>query len=122
MLKNFSDTNNPSTVSGIGSFAEYILTDYLKPKISLGSTVLIKDIRENNIVWLSGKVVEIKSISPFRADRDIMLYNYSSSNDESQNLLNQVHGPHDEQKIIAKVKIDIELEKIILEILSYHLL
>ena len=70
--KNFSDINNPSTVSGIGSFAEYILTDYLKPKISLGSTVLIKDIRENNIVWLSGKVVEIKSISPFRADRDIM--------------------------------------------------
>ena len=55
--------------------------------------------------------MEIKSISPFRADRDIMLYNYSSSNDESQNLLNQVHGPHDEQKIIAKVKIDIELEK-----------
>ena len=109
--KNFSDLNNPSSVSGPGSFAEYILSDYLQPRISLGSTVLIKDLREAEIVWLSGKVVDLKALSPFRADRDIMLYNHSDGDNHSQELLNQVHGPNDEQKIIAKVKIEIELEK-----------
>ena len=84
---NYSDLNNPSVVSGGGAFAEYILpTDNSMISTSIGTTVLIKDSRDGNEVWMTGTVTEMKSVSPFVADRDIMLYNRGSSDDASKIL------------------------------------
>ena len=73
--RNYSDLNNPSVVSGSGSYAEYILpTDNSMVSTSIGTTVLISDNRDGKDIWMTGTVTEMKSISPFIADRDIMLY------------------------------------------------
>ena len=108
--QNFSDLNHPSVVSGMGAFSEYLLPPSLANKISLGSTVIIEDWRDGERIWLSGDVIELKSISPFRADRDVMLYD-RNHNSDAASILNEINGPHSEQKIVAKVKIEIELNK-----------
>ena len=108
---NYSDLNNPSVVSGGGAFAEYILpTDNSMISTSIGTTVLIKDSRDGNEVWMTGTVTEMKSVSPFVADRDIMLYNRGGSNDASK-ILQGISGPHSEQRLIARVQIQSELLK-----------
>ena len=62
---NYSDLNNPSVVSGGGAFAEYILpTDNSMITTSIGTTVLIKDSRDGQNVWMTGTVTEMKSVSP----------------------------------------------------------
>ncbi|SVB25441.1 uncharacterized protein METZ01_LOCUS178295, partial [marine metagenome] len=35
--------------------------------MGLGSTVIIEDKRDEKPIWLSGQVIEIKSLSPFLA-------------------------------------------------------
>ena len=105
---NYSDLNNPSVVSGGGAFAEYILpTDNSMISTSIGTTVLIKDSRDGNEVWMTGTVTEMKSVSPFVADRDIMLYNRGGSDDASK-ILQGISGPHSEQRLIARVQIQSE--------------
>ena len=74
---NYSDLNNPSVVSGGGAFAEYILpTDNSMITTSIGTTVLIKDSRDGQNVWMTGTVTEMKSVSPFVADADVNEYAY----------------------------------------------
>jgi len=107
---NYSDMSNPSIVSGNGAFAEFILPNEEATAYAQGGPVIIKDLRDGNTVWLSGSITEIRSLSPFRVDREIMLYNRMGS-DDAQNLLSQINGPHCEQRLIAKVKTEIELEK-----------
>ena len=108
---NYSDLNTPSVVSGGGAFAEYILpTDNSMISTSIGTTVLIKDSRDGNEVWMTGTVTEMKSVSPFVADRDIMLYNRGGSDDASK-ILQGISGPHNEQRLIARVQIQSELLK-----------
>lgn len=108
---NYSDLHHPSHVSGSGSFAEFILPeDDSLSDLSLGSRVIIQDFRGEQQVWLSGTIIEILSLSPFISDRDIMLYN--KFNDKSaSSILSEIKGPHSENRLIAKIKIDIELEK-----------
>jgi len=109
--QNYSDLNHPSHVSGAGAYAEYILPeDNSLSDLSLGSTVIIRDSRDEKIVWMAGTVIEIRSLSPFLADRDVMLYNRAGS-DTANSILRDISGPHSEQRLVAKVKLDIELEK-----------
>lgn len=108
---NYSDLNNPSVVSGGGAFAEYILpTDNSMITTSIGTTVLIKDSRDGQNVWMTGTVTEMKSVSPFVADRDIMLYNRAGA-DEASKILQGLSGPHSEQRLIARIQIQSELLK-----------
>ena len=108
---NYSDMHNPSVVSGGGAFAEYILpTDNSMISTSIGTTVLIMDQRDGQQIWMAGSVIEMKSLSPFVADRDVMLYNRSGS-DEASQVLRNLSGPHNEQRLIARVRILSELVK-----------
>jgi len=108
---NYSDLHNPSVVSGTGAYSEYILpTDNSMISTSIGTTVLISDTRDGNQLWMTGTVVEMKSVSPFVADRDIMLYNRAGADDASK-ILNNLSGPHNEQRLIARVSLQSELVK-----------
>ena len=108
---NYSDMHNPSVVSGGGAYAEYILpTDNSMISTSIGTTVLIMDHRDGMQIWMAGTVIEMKSLSPFVADRDVMLYNRSGS-DEASQVLRNLSGPHNEQRLIARVRILSELLK-----------
>ena len=109
--RNYSDLNHPSSVSGGGAFAEYILPDKEGwDALGFGSTVIIEDQRDGKQVWMSGQVIEIKSLSPFLADRDVMLYNREEQGNQAISMLDEIQGPHNEQQLVAKVKIDVELE------------
>ncbi len=109
--KNYTDLNHPSSVSGAGAFSEYILPQHMDgwEGLGQGSTVIIQDYRDGRTVWLSGQVIEMKSISPFMADRDVMLY--SGKESDATLLLDEIGGPHIEQQLVAKVRIEVELEK-----------
>ena len=63
--KNYTDLNHPSSVSGAGAFSEYILPQDMEgwEGLGQGSTVIIQDYRDGRTVWLSGQVIEMKSIS-----------------------------------------------------------
>jgi DNA helicase HerA-like ATPase len=106
---NYSDLHNPSIVSGSGAFAEYILpTNNSMKELSIGTTILIKDKRDKNLIWMTGTVIEMKSLSPFIADRDILLYN-KAGRDEASSILHELSGPHSEQRLIARIQILSEL-------------
>jgi uncharacterized protein len=106
---NYSDLNNPSVVSGGGAYAEYILpTDNSMVSTSIGTTVLISDTRDGKDIWMTGTVTEMKSVSPFIADRDIMLYNRAGADDASK-ILQGLSGPHNEHRLIARISIQSEL-------------
>ena len=109
--RNYSDLNHPSSVSGSGAFAEYQLpVDKTSWKgFNLGSTVIVEDKRDGEIIWLSGKVIDIKSLSPFLADREVMLY--TRPENVATSILENISGPHNEQQLIAKVEFDVELKK-----------
>ena len=77
---------------------------------SIGTTVLIMDNRDGELIWMSGTVTEMKSVSPFVADRDIMLYNRAGS-DEASKILAGLNGPHNEHRLIARVRLQSELVK-----------
>ena len=108
---NYSDLHNPSVVSGSGAYSEYILpADNSMISTSIGTTVLIMDNRDGELIWMSGTVTEMKSVSPFVADRDIMLYNRAGS-DEASKILAGLNGPHNEHRLIARVRLQSELVK-----------
>ena len=110
--RNYSDMNHPSSVSGVGAFAEFILPQNEEwSNLGFGSTVIIEDRRDDEKIWMSGQVIEIKSLSPFLSDRNILLYNSGGETNESISMLDELRGPHNEQQLIAKVKIDVELTK-----------
>ena len=110
--RNYSDLTHPSAVSGGGAFAEYILPENRAgwEGLGLGSTVIIEDKRDEKPIWLSGQVIEIKSLSPFLADRDVMLYNRPEN--QATAILDDISGPHNEQQLVAKVEISVELERV----------
>ena len=110
--RNFSDLSHPSSVSGAGAYSEYIVPGNKQEwkDLAQGSTVIIEDIRDGKVVWLSGQIVEMKALSPFMADREWMLY--SRAEDQANSLLDGVNGPHSEQQLVAKVKLEVELERV----------
>ena len=110
--RNYSDLSHPSAVSGHGAFAEYILPEDESDwkGLGIGSTVIVEDKRDGRTIWLSGRVIEIKSLSPFLVDRDVMLY-YTSDN-QAISLLDEISGPHNEQQLVARVEIEVELERV----------
>ena len=56
---NYSDLHNPSVVSGSGAYSEYILpADNSMISTSIGTTVLIMDNRDGELIWMSGTVTK----------------------------------------------------------------
>ena len=78
---------------------------------SIGTTVLIMDNRDGELIWMSGTVTEMKSVSPFVADRDIMLYNRAGS-DEASKILAGLNGPHNEHRLITEFVYNLNLLRI----------
>ena len=51
----------------------------------------------------------MRSLSPFMSEREVMLYSHQDT--EAISILDTINGPHSEQMLVAKVDIDVELEK-----------
>lgn len=95
----YHDLNSPFSVDERGAFAEYIIHDPNKmPSLALGATIVIRDKRENSDVWIAGKIVGLKSISPFNPQRQSLLYH--SDETYNPNLpIDQLNGPHTHQPL-----------------------
>lgn len=105
----YHDLNSPFSVDERGAFAEYIIHDPNKmPSLALGATIVIRDKRENSDVWIAGKIVGLKSISPFNPQRQSLLYH--SDETYNPNLpIDQLNGPHTHQPMIIRVELTREM-------------
>ncbi len=66
----YHDLHSPFSVDEKGAFAEYIIHEPNRmPYLALGATIIIKDRREGIDVWIAGRVVGLKAISPFNPEK-----------------------------------------------------
>ena len=111
VMSPYHDISSPFSVGEAGNFAEYIARIPGQfPDLMLGAFVLIRDIKsENNrqpeVIWLAGRVVELKSISPFNPQKESALYAEDDSLDPAA-VLSEVAGPHFHQPMVARIRLD----------------
>jgi len=92
-----------------GAFAEYIIHEPNKmPFLALGATIVIKDRREGADIWIAGRVVGLKSISPFNPEKQSLLY-YSDEKFDPTLPIEEVNGPHTHQPMIIRVELTREM-------------
>ena len=103
----YHDINSPFSVGELESFAEYIARDPDKfPELILGAFVLIQDNDANaEKIWIVGRVVELKAVSPFNPKRQTALYAENEDDDPAVSLLD-VTGPHTHQPMIARIRLE----------------
>ena len=115
--KPYDDIKTPFTIDDKGAFAEYVIQhpDDLPDHLAIGASVIIADIKKITTgllkYWLSGRIVGMKSISPFNPERENMLY----QDDENENPFNILEdlpgGPHNHQPMVLRIQLDQELQK-----------
>lgn len=105
----YHDLHSPFSIDDRGAFAEYIIHDPNKmPSLALGATVVIRDKRESSDVWIAGRIVGLKAISPFNPQKQSLLYH----SDETYNPtlpIDQLNGPHTHQPMIIRVELTREM-------------
>lgn len=105
----YHDLHSPFSVDERGAFAEYILHEPNKmPFLALGATIVIKDRREGQQIWIAGKVVGLKAISPFNPERQSLLYRSDDTFDPTIPL-EEMNGPHTHQPMIIRVELTREM-------------
>ncbi|MDR2238110.1 MAG: ATP-binding protein [Chryseobacterium sp.] len=105
----YHDLHSPFSVDERGAFAEYIIHEPNKmPFLALGATIVIKDWREGNDVWIAGRVVGLKSISPFNPEKQSLLY-YSDDKFDPTLPIEEINGPHTHQPMIIRVELTREM-------------
>ena len=103
----YHDIHSPFTVGEGGAFADYIAQDPdFFPDLAVGAVVLIRDLQRE--IWLTGRVVELRAVSPFNPKREAMLYHEDGSMDPAAPL-EHVTGPHTHQPMIAKIRLAREM-------------
>jgi hypothetical protein len=117
LAKPYDDVKTPFTIDDKGAFAEYVIQhpDDLPDHLAIGASVIIADVKKTveglKKYWISGRIVGMKSISPFNPERENMLY----QEDETENPFNILEdlpgGPHNHQPMVLKIELDQELEK-----------
>jgi len=119
--KPYHDINSPFGVDEKGAFAEYIISDPNNmTNLSLGATVLIKDRRDGEDIWIAGRIAGLKIISPFNPEKQSLLY-YQDSSFNPSDPLDALNGPHTHQPMIIKVELLREMEKNIFSKDSYEI-
>lgn len=99
----YHDIHSPFTVGEGGAFADYIAQDPdFFPDLAVGAIVLIRDLQRR--VWLTGRVAELRAVSPFNPKKEAMLYHEDESLDPTAPL-EGVTGPHTHQPMIAKIRL-----------------
>lgn len=105
----YHDLHSPFSIDERGAFAEYIIHDPNKmPSLALGATVIIKDKREGNDIWIAARIVGLKAISPFNPEKQSLLYH----SDEVFNPtipIDELNGPHTHQPMIIRVELTREM-------------
>ncbi|MDV2493981.1 hypothetical protein CMU02_14790 [Elizabethkingia anophelis] len=105
----YHDLHSPFSVDERGAFAEYIIHEPNKmPFLALGATVIIKDWREGNDIWIAGRVVGLKSISPFNPEKQSLLYHSDDKFDPTLPI-EEINGPHTHQPMIIRVELTREM-------------
>ena len=108
----YADVNTPFIVDERGAFAEFIVQDPdLMPELALGTTVIVKDISQGEIYFVSGSVVGLRAISPFSPARENLLYIEPDHEDPTE-LLESLTGPHTHQPMVIRVKLEQEMKPI----------
>lgn len=108
VLVPYHDIRSPFSVGEGGAYAEYVARDPdCFPHLTLGAVVVIKDkdAHQEGDIWLTGRIVELRAVSPFNPDRESMLYTEDESMDPTRPL-EKVTGPHTHQPIIARIHLD----------------
>jgi len=105
----YHDLHSPFSVDERGAFAEYIIHEPSKmPFLALGATIVIKDKREGNDIWIAGRVVGLKSISPFNPEKQSLLYHSDEKFDPTVSI-EEINGPHTHQPMIIRVELTREM-------------
>ena len=103
----YHDIDSPFTVGEAGAFADYIAQDPdFFQELAVGAVVLIRDLQRK--VWLTGRIVELRAVSPFNPKKEAMLYHEDESMDPTAPL-EHVTGPHTHQPMIAKIRLAREM-------------
>lgn len=116
VAKPFHDINTPFSINENGTLAEYVINDPEKmPRLALGATILIRDKRkEDNATndykdfWYAGRIIGLKSVSPFNPERTSMLYQDDENMDPTKPL-EKINGPHTHQPMVIQVALTREL-------------
>ena len=117
VAKPYHDLDNPFSIDENGAIAEYIINDPEEmPQIAIGATIVIRDQRrEGNIYsdfWYAGRIIGLKSVSPFNPERTTMLYSEDIRMDPTTPLdTGQLKGPHTHQPMLIQVFLTKELSK-----------
>lgn len=107
----YHDMHSPFSVDERGAFAEYIVHEPNKmPSIALGATIIIKDRREGIDIWIAGRIVGLKAISPFNPEKQSLLYQSDEKFDPTIPIA-EINGPHTHQPMIIRVELTRELTK-----------
>ena len=109
----YHDIHSPFTVGENGAFADYIAQDPAPkffPDMAVGALVLIQDRQRG--VWLTGRIVELRAVSPFNPKKEAMLYHEDESVDPTAPL-EEVTGPHTHQPMIARIHLAREMKAIV---------
>ena len=116
VAKPYHDINTPFSIDDNGTLAEYVINDPERmPKLALGATILIRDKRkEENITndykdfWYAGRIIGLKSVSPFNPERTSMLYQEDEEMDPTKPL-EGINGPHTHQPMVIQVALSREI-------------
>lgn len=121
VMRPYHDIHSPFSVGEMGNFAEYIARDPARfPELILGSFALIRDFGvEMNAdgeewkkdIWAVGRVIELKAVSPLSPQKESALYTEDEERDPAA-VLWQVTGPHTYQPMIARIRLDRQMELI----------
>lgn len=107
----YTDIKNPFSVDEGGAYAEYMLSDPESSyDIVLGSSILIKDKRDNKDIWFVAEVVSLSTLLPFEINRENQLY-VEDENTDPNKILAKTTGPHSIQRMIIKVRLLHEMLK-----------
>lgn len=108
----YHDLRTPFTVDEKGAFAEYIIQDPdIMPDLALGANIVIQDTRNGKILFIAGRIIGLRAISPFNPDRENMLYIEDETQDPSIPL-QDLTGHHTHQPMVIRVQIDREMDNI----------
>nr|WP_294991497.1 ATP-binding protein [uncultured Sediminibacterium sp.] len=116
VAKPYHDIDTPFSISDNGALAEYVINDPdLMPQLSMGATVLIRDKRKEGEAedsygdfWYAGRIVGLKSVSPFNPERSTLLYQKDDVMDPNKPL-DAINGPHTHQPMVIQVFLSREL-------------
>src|SRR5688572_27428610 len=112
LARPYHDISTPFSIDEKGTFAEFIIGEPdSMPQIAVGASILVSDTRNQYNLWIGGRIVGLRAISPFKPDRENMLFQDDESFINPESVLEQLPaGPHNHQPMVIRVQLDCEIE------------